>query len=289
MLPLQARRRTVDLRRWLLSAKNHHRSRWLALAGALLAVGAPAGVASLWAVLVHTPAQELRVITLWFVGLSTAAVLATFGAVTGWLMDALVDAREQLAQEALEDHLTRIANRRAMQRALAAELRRHDRTGEPVALIMLDVDRFKRVNDKYGHPAGDAVLVTVANKVRDVCRGMDVAARVGGEEFAVLAPGLRAEDATKVAERVRRAVEDAETRFGDVPIKVTVSAGVASTDELQPPLDVQALWAAADVQLYRAKQGGRNLVKTATREPFPHYPTPLSLPVTKDPSGGIKP
>ncbi len=268
----------MDVRRWLLSAKNHHRSSWLALAGVVLAGGAPAGLWAVWTVLEHLPAQELRSITLWFVGLTSAAVLGGFGAVAGWLMDALVDAREQLAQEALEDHLTGLSNRRAMQHALTAELRRHERTREPVALIMLDVDHFKRVNDRFGHPAGDAVLCTVAQQVRSACRGMDVAARVGGEEFAVLAPGLHAQDATRVAERIRRALEDASTMFGDATIKVTLSAGVATTDELQPPVDVQALWAASDVQLYRAKQGGRNLVKTAGKDSFPQHPTPLSLP-----------
>ena len=150
---------TVDVRRWLLSAKNHHRSSWLALAGVVLAGGAPAGLWAVWTVLEHLPAQELRSITLWFVGLTSAAVLGGFGAVAGWLMDALVDAREQLAQEALEDHLTGLSNRRAMQHALTAELRRHERTREPVALIMLDVDHFKRVNDRLGHPAGAMPLL----------------------------------------------------------------------------------------------------------------------------------
>ncbi len=158
-----------------------------------------------------------------------------------------------LADSARTDALTGLRNRRAFEEALEVELERAARTHQPLALIIGDLDHFKAVNDQLGHPAGDAVLRRAAEAFREEVRRGDVAFRIGGEEFAVVAPGLDTANAHLLAERLRRAVGAA---LADGQLPVTVSLGVASYPEHGP--DAVALMASADGACYLAKARGRD-------------------------------
>lgn len=161
-----------------------------------------------------------------------------------------------------EDALTGLANRRAFDLRLAEEWARARRDGQPLALMMIDVDFFKRYNDRYGHPAGDACLQQVSDVFKaQLRRAGEFVARMGGEEFAVLLPGVGTAAAVQLAERMRRAVAAAaiEHAGSDAAAHVTVSIGTAALHPdggLQPP----ALLREADAALYLAKQRGRNQV-----------------------------
>ena len=149
------------------------------------------------------------------------------------------------------DGLTGLANRRSLQDALEREVARARRSGESLAVVMVDVDHFKQVNDRQGHQVGDEVLRAVGAALTGVCRQSDLAARYGGEEFCLLLPGCRGRDAVVIAERLRAAVAAAPG-----PVPVTVSAGVATL-----PANAaggEQLLKAADEALYGAKRAGRN-------------------------------
>jgi diguanylate cyclase (GGDEF)-like protein len=164
-----------------------------------------------------------------------------------------------LAQRRAEtDELTGLPNRRALKAAV-------DRTaGERAALIMLDIDHFKQINDTLGHPAGDAALRHLARLLKDAVRGRDLAARVGGEEFAVWVPGADVARGTEVAERLRRMVEANPFSVNGSERVLTISCGVAAY-----PVPIGApenLVPAADAALYRAKREGRNRVSVSMAE-----------------------
>jgi diguanylate cyclase (GGDEF)-like protein len=161
------------------------------------------------------------------------------------------------------DPLTGLANRRHFDAVLAAELKRFERYDTPLALIILDLDHFKQVNDTHGHAAGDAVLQQVARRLRSLTRETDVVARYGGEEMCVVLPCTPLGGAAQLAERLRTAVADAPVLDGEVAIPVTASFGVACA---QRPaiLSAAALVTAADSALYRAKHGGRNRVELSS-------------------------
>jgi diguanylate cyclase len=186
-----------------------------------------------------------------------------------------VEASTRLQTLARSDPLTGLANRRRFQEAFDEARERAGReasnpsdTGAPpvMAMLMLDIDYFKRVNDRFGHAAGDRVLVIFADILRATLRSVDLPARVGGEEFAVLLPGADLATAVAVAERVRRAVEEhaanaptqADAAHADA-IAFTVSIGAAASPA-DCPADYDALMSVADRRLYAAKQGGRNRV-----------------------------
>lgn len=158
-----------------------------------------------------------------------------------------------VAEQARTDSLTGLLNRRAFEEALAAEVARAHRTGQPLALIMGDLDHFKVINDRWGHPAGDEVLKQVADVLRKQCRRMDDACRIGGEEFAVIAPYADVDLAAVLAERIRLAVR-ATVRCAGAP--VTISLGIATYPA--DGEDATALTAAADANCYRAKGQGRD-------------------------------
>ena len=169
---------------------------------------------------------------------------------------------EILEKLALTDALTGLANRRAFGEALEAELARVGRHGRPASLLFLDLDHFKAVNDSHGHAVGDEVLEGVSLVLKRACRRGDLAARIGGEEFAVLLPATGRIPAALVAERIRRTVElHPIGRSALVP--VTVSVGVASTEGLPGVPGADELVRQADAGLYRAKAEGRNRVSAA--------------------------
>jgi diguanylate cyclase (GGDEF)-like protein/PAS domain S-box-containing protein len=157
------------------------------------------------------------------------------------------------------DDLTGIANRRAFFEAAELELAGRKRLPRELSLIMFDVDNFKRVNDTHGHPAGDAVLRHLAALLTATFRQVDVVARVGGEEFAVLLPSTSLRGAAAVADRLRRLVESQPVEVDGVQIPYTLSGGVAAMDDSLAGLD--ALIKRADRALYAAKAGGRNRIE----------------------------
>jgi diguanylate cyclase (GGDEF)-like protein/PAS domain S-box-containing protein len=170
------------------------------------------------------------------------------------LRDVSVQKRQQRELERLArtDSLTQLANRHVLQEALSREAARRSADGQQLALVLLDLDLFKQVNDRFGHPAGDAVLVEVARRLENTVRTGEVLARVGGEEFAWLLPACDAEEALAAANRARAAI--ASEPFGRAG-QLTMSAGVGL---VSTPSDGDALYRMADRALYDAKQSGRN-------------------------------
>ena len=168
------------------------------------------------------------------------------------------EASERMRLTHASDHLTGIANRRAFFEAAEIELTRWRRQPRPLSLVLLDADHFKAVNDQYGHPAGDAVLRDLAATLSASFRDVDVVARVGGEEFAVLLPSTAAAGALAVANRALAAISARHVEFDGARIAYTVSGGVAAMDESVTGLD--ALMKRADEALYVAKKAGRNRI-----------------------------
>lgn len=171
----------------------------------------------------------------------------------------LETSRERLREQTSTDPLTRLKNRHGFaeigRRYFAASKRhRHD-----LAMVMLDIDHLKEINDTYGYPAGDRVLVNVAQTLARNTRASDTPARLGGEEFAVLLPNTDKSGAAFVAERIRRAVERTHCDLAGAPVTVTASVGVASAG-LDAPVGLHQLIEAADRRLCLAKQGGRNRI-----------------------------
>ena len=162
-----------------------------------------------------------------------------------------------LAVASRRDGLTGLPNRRAFDEELAREVPRATRAGAPLAVVVLDVDRFKAVNDLHGHAAGDAVLREVAARARAGVRAGDLAARIGGEEFALLLPGADLAGAHELAERLRAAIATAPFEAEGKTLEVTASLGCAALAAGEPP---EALLARADARLYEAKRTGRNRV-----------------------------
>jgi diguanylate cyclase (GGDEF)-like protein len=181
------------------------------------------------------------------------------------LQDELVRAREALRERATHDALTCVLNRAGILEFLDKQLARSRRDSTPLAVILADVDHFKRINDSYGHLAGDEVLHQVAAQLRAEVRSYDAVGRYGGEEFLMVLPGCDVDIAGRRAESLRLAV--AGTSFptsGTGPISVSLSLGVAATPELAL-FDAASLLRHADAALYRAKGMGRNRVDVASR------------------------
>jgi diguanylate cyclase (GGDEF)-like protein len=169
----------------------------------------------------------------------------------------------RVARLADRDELTDLANRRGFRDALTRELRRADRFGKPVALILTDLDDFKQVNDRYGHQVGDDVLRLFAEVLSDGAREVDLPARIGGEEFALLLPETDLAGGEQLAERLRRSLADRPLRLHDGhELSVTASFGVASYPDSVSEAELQT---AADAALYRAKAAGKNTVEASGR------------------------
>lgn len=166
--------------------------------------------------------------------------------------------KQQLEKRALVDSLTNVGNRAAFDRQLAAEWARAERYHNSLSLLMLDLDRFKSLNDTYGHVAGDEVLRAAAECMAGVIRASDFLARYGGEEFAVIATETDVEAAVQLAERIRVAVAARTVRHADQVLRMTVSIGVIGRSGPLAQVTPAQFIAAADKQLYRAKRAGRN-------------------------------
>lgn len=224
-----------------------------ALAGAVAALGAPVGlfvfraltageriglgwVASEWA-----SASDVYVYLL----LSTPFALGSFGFLLGRSGDAL-------AADGATDALTGLWNRRYFEARLAEEVARASRSRQPIAIVMLDLDRLKQINDTGGHAAGDAAISNVAAAIRGSIRRSDIAARLSGDELAVLATGTRAGAAVELARRIQETLQR-------IAPELTVSIGVTDLDAIEERTGA-ALLRAGDLALYEAKRAGRNRV-----------------------------
>jgi two-component system, cell cycle response regulator len=181
------------------------------------------------------------------------------------LQNELIEAREALREKATHDPLTGLWNHEEILSALGRQLNRIEREGGDVSAIMVDIDHFKRVNDTYGHMAGDVVLRLVTKRILSLTRIYDYVGRYGGEEFLIVLPGCDRGHATALAERLRSCV----SRDGmDIPegiVPITISLGVA-TREKGGECGADSLVRRADLALYRAKTNGRDRVEVAAEE-----------------------
>jgi two-component system cell cycle response regulator len=164
---------------------------------------------------------------------------------------------ETLEHAALTDGLTGMQNRRYFDDALKEYLDEFRRIDKPVGLMIFDLDHFKQVNDTHGHDVGDEVLRTVAGCLKDMTRYHDVVARLGGEEFAVVAPNMDHDLLVKLAERIRKGIAAMPVLSGNVRLKITASVGLAVWDRKE---SAEEFFRRADKQLYEAKRQGRNRV-----------------------------
>ncbi|MDR6155906.1 diguanylate cyclase (GGDEF)-like protein [Acidovorax delafieldii] len=254
----------------LLAALSHRhatvgRGQWLLVAGLLLEAVVLGGRA-LVAISTHTEATNI----LQSSALQTLTFLATFSVVlvssVGFVFMSRDRADENNRVLAALDPLTGVANRRSLIAALDRDVARAQRMREPMALMMVDIDHFKDVNDQYGHPAGDRVLCSVVNVLRQRVRAQDLVGRYGGEEFMVLLPDTGLVGAEQLARELCKAVEESRCTADGVPgpgIAVTVSIGVFG-GRLESGDSWDMLIAAADRALYQAKNNGRNRVEVAT-------------------------
>ena len=239
------------------------RAHWYAMTAmiVLFLVGYLGYLAAFWNS--HDGALDLIVPGVFFLGGCFVRLAATLSLQTA--VDLLRVGR--LEREVFTDPLTGVFNRRYMDRRLREEVSSARRYGRPLAVLLLDVDHFKRVNDEHGHQVGDQVLIATAEAATAVLREPDVLARYGGEEFLVIAADTRPEGAAYLAERLRRQIEATDFRpksesGGTLSIRITASVGVANFGGAIDSVD--ALVHAADEGLYRAKNEGRNRVVVAS-------------------------
>jgi diguanylate cyclase len=167
-------------------------------------------------------------------------------------------ALKTIQEQATRDELTGLYNRRYMAGALRQERSRTDRTHEPFCVLMLDVDNFKRINDGFGHIAGDNVLIAVTAAIAPQLRAIDHFSRHGGEEFLVVMPSTSLNAAMHAAERIRKCIEETPIEEAGVILRVTLSIGVA---KYRAGGSIDATLADVDRALYRAKHNGRNCVE----------------------------
>ncbi len=191
--------------------------------------------------------------------LSLILVFALFATVMLYLKNAF----RKLHRQSTTDWLTRLGNRRDFYAQAAREVERSRRYNAPLALMMLDIDHFKQINDQYGHAAGDKVLRDLGEVCRATLRNIDIAARMGGEEFAVLMPGTPMEMAVDAAQRLLQKLSGIVVDLPDQQfVSFTVSIGVSILKSSDMAID--DVLSRADFALYEAKQGGRNQVRQAT-------------------------
>ncbi len=200
----------------------------------------------------------------WVAAFAVELVLYAVGTV--FIIFMLVSERTVKAHKtaASIDPLTGLFNRRGFSELTSRMIAREQAAGRPVTVLIFDIDHFKSVNDRFGHPAGDEILKLFANVLVHTLRITDIVGRIGGEEFAAMLP-CPVDEAVIAAERVRTVFASAGVQVDDTPLATSVSIGVAGGPT---GADLNALLAAADTALYRAKRGGRNRVELATEEPL---------------------
>ena len=232
-----------------------------AVQGAVLALGAPAG----WLVLRLLSGEKLvselssNTSLYLYLLIPTMIAFSGFGVLIGLHEDKLEIANQMLEELALTDSLTGLKNVRYFHLRLEEEHALALREQTPLAIAVIDLDHFKRVNDRFGHRTGDDLLRACGRAILSVVRKGETAARVGGEEFALLLPGSDGSLAAQVGERVRSAIAATTLPTKNGEVRITTSVGVATTAELGV-LDPQLLYQAADAALYRAKRNGRDRV-----------------------------
>jgi len=192
----------------------------------------------------------------------------------------LISAREALRVQATHDPLTGLWNRAAILDILRRELERSKREGSPLCVAMADLDHFKRINDTYGHMAGDSVLCEAARRMIASLRVYDAVGRYGGEEFLFVVVGCDARRGLELAERIRKRVGKEAISIPQGLVFVTISLGVATTEGIEG-VEMDALVGAADAALYRAKSAGRNCVKLAEADDEMRDVPPLTVKSTR--------
>jgi len=201
---------------------------------------------------------QTRALTYGYLAVSTTIMFLGLGYIIG--------SNEDLLQRiSSTDPLTGLANRRLLDKRLREELARVDRYNHPLALMLLDLDGLKTVNDRRGHEAGDNAIRAVARTLQKTCRSTDLAARFGGDEFAILAPNITELEARTLAERIRKSLGmEASWVAVNLP-PLTLSIGIADTRSIRE-LHPDRLYSAADRALYRAKSGGKDRVVLASAQ-----------------------
>jgi diguanylate cyclase (GGDEF)-like protein/PAS domain S-box-containing protein len=235
--------------------------------------GMPAGHASLTRELVVPIMRDNQIVSVLGVGNKPDAynekdvVLVSFIADLLWTIvshkraeEEIHSLNDQLEKMAMTDHLTGIANNRSFYLQGTEEIKRAVRYRHPLTLVMLDIDKFKVINDTYGHKAGDKILQNIAEILKKSIRNVDFIGRLSGEEFGILMPNTAASDAVVFAERLRAAVEAAECMIGDAIIKVTASFGISNWNDSSGSADIEKLLRQADESMYEAKRQGRNRI-----------------------------
>jgi len=237
--------------------------RWLLYGGLgfLLALGAPAGCLLLRELTgAATSLKEDLAVNRFFclyLGIANLVAFTAFGALLGALADRLVATNEKLKALAVTDELTLLRNARYFREVLPLEAARADRQKQSLGLIIIDLDNFKRINDRFGHVAGDRALVHFATVLLRSIRRVDIPCRIGGEEFAVICPGAGLEDSRRVAERILATLKESPLPDTSPPERLTASAGVSVRS---PGQDHEVLLLAADAALYEAKRAGKDRV-----------------------------
>lgn len=176
----------------------------------------------------------------------------------------ITELQQRLKEQAIRDALTGLFNRRYLDETLPREMARATRDGYPLAVIMVDIDHFKQINDRHGHPAGDEVIRALARLLHEGAREGDIACRYGGEEFVIALPHMDIEAALARAGKWRQAAAERVVRHGELEIRFTLSAGIAVF-----PLharEVDSLLECADLALYLSKREGRNRVTCFRRQ-----------------------
>jgi diguanylate cyclase (GGDEF)-like protein len=246
--------------RQMAEVSGHYRLAWGCVSLAL-ALMVQRRVAPLWRLLREDQVSNLA--DAWF-GLAISVLMAVGMLGIRRLFIDMKTQETQLDALARTDALTGLPNRRETMERLQGELQRSQRSGRPIAVLMFDIDHFKRVNDTWGHAAGDQVLRAVADTAHDSLRRIDSCGRIGGEEFLVLLPETDPENAHGAAERLRAAIELCRVHYADQVLRVTVSIGVA-IQLAEASQTAEVLLQRADQALYAAKEGGRNRVVMASQ------------------------
>ena len=238
------------------------------LIGAGLGLGAPLGALLLLWLSPH-PSLRLPDFILWewkdhlffflYMLAGTSFSFGLFGLFLGREADVISEQNRRLALLATRDELTGLANHRYLHQTFRIEFRRHLAERKPISCLMMDLDRFKLVNDSFGHPFGDHVLKQFAFLVKNSIRQGDFAARYGGEEFLCILPHCDRREAARVAERIRRETQKALFSFEGHQTRITVSVG-SVTSYGRTKIPYRNLIALADKALYQAKRSGRNRV-----------------------------